>query len=360
MYAILDIETTGGAYNEESIIEIAIYKFNGHEVVDQFISLIHAERDIQPFVQKLTGINAKMLKTAPKFFQVAKRIVELTEDCVLVAHNAQFDYRILRTEFSRLGFDYKRKTICTIELAKKLIPDKKSYSLGKLARTLGIPVSNRHRANGDALATVALFKLLLAKDSGKRIIQKATKTTHFKSILSTKLLRIVENLPNTTGVYYIHKENGAIIYIGKSNNIKQAVNQHFIRTSKKAKQIQKEVASVTYEATGNELIALLKEHEEIKQNKPIYNHYKKQKISNGKLANENFIIIDKGRDHDERSAILIENGVFKGIGYYHLNHQINNIHILQSLITPMQQYTNTTTIIQKYLNEKKVLKIINF
>src|SRR5699024_3475269 len=140
MYAILDIETTGGKYNEEGITEIAIYKYDGREVVDQFISLINPERSIQPFVVGLTGINSEMLRGAPKFYEVAKRIVEITEDCVLVAHNAKFDYRILRTEFSRLGYEFERKSICTVEVSKKLIPGMPSYSLGKLMYNLGIPV----------------------------------------------------------------------------------------------------------------------------------------------------------------------------------------------------------------------------
>ncbi len=122
MYAILDIETTGGKYDEEGITEIAIHKFDGHEIVDRFISLVNPEREIQPFVVKLTGINNRMLASAPKFHEVAKRIVEITQDTVLVAHNAQFDYRILRTEFRRLGFNFERKTLCTVSLSKQLIP----------------------------------------------------------------------------------------------------------------------------------------------------------------------------------------------------------------------------------------------
>ena len=121
MYAILDIETTGGKFNQEGITEIAIYKFDGHKIVDQFISLVNPERDIQPFVVNLTGINSKMLRSAPKFYEIAKRIVEITTDCILVAHNAQFDYRILKTEFRRLGFDFERENLCTVELSKKLI-----------------------------------------------------------------------------------------------------------------------------------------------------------------------------------------------------------------------------------------------
>ena len=121
MYAVLDIETTGGKYNEEGITEIAIHKFDGHQVIDRFISLVNPEKTIQPFVVNLTGINNKMLQTAPKFHEIAKRIIEITEGSILVAHNAQFDYRILRTEFRRLGYNYERKTICTVDLSKKLI-----------------------------------------------------------------------------------------------------------------------------------------------------------------------------------------------------------------------------------------------
>ena len=143
MYCILDIETTGGQFNEEGITEIAIYKFDGHEVVDQFISLVNPEKPIQPFVVKLTGINNAMLRSAPKFYEVAKRIIEITEGCVIVAHNASFDYRILKTEFRRLGYDFKKQTLCTVELAKKLIPEQESYSLGKLVRALGIPMAEQ-------------------------------------------------------------------------------------------------------------------------------------------------------------------------------------------------------------------------
>ena len=154
MYAILDIETTGGDYDQEGITEIAIYQYDGNKITDQFCSLINPKKQIQPFVKKLTGINEKMLRNAPVFFEVAKRIVEITKDCIIVAHNAAFDYRILKTEFKRLGYAYERETICTINLSKELLPDQKVFSLGKLASNLGIPFSERHRAFGDAQASV--------------------------------------------------------------------------------------------------------------------------------------------------------------------------------------------------------------
>lgn len=453
MYAILDIETTGGQFNEEGITEIAIYKYDGYEIVDQFISLVNPEKPIQPFVVKLTGINNAMLRSAPKFYEVAKRIIEITDNCILVAHNTSFDYRILRTEFNRLGYDFVKPTLCTVELSKKLIPEQPSYSLGKLVRALGIPMSDRHRASGDALATVKLFQLLLAKDSEKEIVIGLIKA-EIKSGLSPKLLDIVESLPNKTGIYYIHNEKGDLIYIGKSKNIKKRVNQHFTGKNNKSKKIQAQVFTVTYEETGSELVALLKESEEIKINKPIYNRAQRKSIfqwalyevlddkgylnlklqkadgrkkeitsyttlqegknslfritekynlcqklnglyetQNGcfqhkinecngaclsketpevynerveeflnemSFNNQNRIIVDRGRKINERSAVLIENGIYKGYCFFDLNYQITNMEVFKTILIPMQNNRDTRTIFQSYLRKNKVLKIINF
>lgn len=453
MYAVVDIETTGGKYNEEGITEIAIHKFDGHQVVDTFISLINPEKTIQPFVVNLTGINNAMLRNAPKFYEVAKRIVEITKDCTLVAHNANFDYRILKTEFRRLSFDFKMQTLCTVELSKKLIPGFNSYSLGKLCHSLGIPLTDRHRANGDAIATVKLFQLLLDKDIQKTIITNSVKQESKKQ-LEPKLVDIIESLPSTTGIYYMHKADGEIIYIGKSKNIRKRINQHFTSTTHKSKKMQLQVASVTYEKTGSELAALLKESEEIKLNKPIYNRalrrtlftyalysytdedgyinlkidtadgrkkpittftnrqsaksflfrvtedYQlcqkltglydtkkscfnytiktcngacihkestelyneraRQLISKNSFENKNIIVIDKGREIDEHCAVLIEDGIFKGLTFFNLNFQVNNIDVLKSLITPMQNNRDTQHIIKNYIRKNKKLKIITF
>ncbi|MFC6877962.1 exonuclease domain-containing protein [Flavobacterium myungsuense] len=453
MYAIIDIETTGGQFNEEGITEIAIYKYDGHEIVDQFISLVNPEIPIQPFVVKLTGINNAMLRLAPKFYEIAKRIIEITQDCVIVAHNASFDFRILRTEFRRLGYNFEAKTLCTVELAKVLIPEQPSYSLGKLVRALGIPMADRHRASGDALATVKLFKMLLDKDLEKVILKELIKTEIVKGI-APKLLDIVESLPSKTGTYYIHNEKSELIYIGKSRNIKKRINQHFTGTTTKCKKIQSEVFTVTYDETGSELIALLKESEEIKINKPILNRAQRKTIfqwalyseydNNGYLnlklqkadgrkkeitsfttlqegkntlfritseyhlcqkltglyitksecfqykikecdgactgkisalvynervqsyidknsfENQNMVLIDRGRTINERSAILIENGIYKGYAFYDLNYQINNIDILRNIIIPMQNNRDTRNIIQSHIRRSKSLKIKKF
>lgn len=451
MYAVLDIETTGGKYNEEGITEIAIHRFDGHQVVDTFISLVNPEKDIQPFVVNLTGINNKMLRTAPKFHEVAKRIIEITEDTVLVAHNAQFDYRILRTEFRRLGYNYQRKTLCTVDLSKTLLPDAESYSLGKLVRSLGIPVSDRHRANGDALATIKLFKLLLAKDTEKKIIQDVIrKETHGE--LSEKQLDIVQQMPNETGLFYMHNKDGEIIYLSKSTDIKKRVNQLFTKSGDRSRKLVKETKKVSFERTGNELVAMLKEYQELLKNRPKYNPYPRKRmyshtlclktnengyselravplsdckapngyfngvfsaknhlhkitkefnlcnklngfseaktncsaykdgdchgaciqkepaveynarlteaVSKYNLNGKDVLLVDKGREIGENSVILIKKGALVGLGYYDLNHQINNMPILESLITPMNGTKNANFIIESYLRKKRILKTI--
>ena len=402
---------------------------------------------------KLTGINNAMLRSAPKFYEVAKRIIEITQDCIIVAHNASFDFRILRTEFRRLGYNFEAKTLCTVELAKVLIPDQPSYSLGKLVRALGIPMADRHRASGDALATVKLFKMLLDKDVEKVIVKELVKTEVIKGI-APKLLDIIESLPSKTGVYYIYNQTGDIIYIGKSRNIKKRINQHFTGTSTKSKKIQATVFSVTYDETGSELIALLKESEDIKINKPILNRAQRKSIfewalyhemdSNGYInlklqkadgrkkeitsfttlqegkntlfritsqfnlcqkltglyetkaecfqykikecdgacigkispeeynsrvqefinsysfENQNMVLIDRGRTINERSAVLIENGIYKGYAFYDLNYQINTIDILRTIIIPMQNNRDTRNIIQSHIRKSKSLKIKRF
>lgn len=340
MYAILDIETTGGQFNEEGITEIAIYKFDGHEIVDQFISLVNPEIPIQPFVVKLTGINNEMLRSAPKFFEVAKRIIEMTNDCVLVAHNADFDYRILRTEFRRLGYDFNVKTLCTVALSQRLLPEQPSHSLGKLVRALGIPMADRHRASGDAMATVKLFKMLLDKDLNKEIVQEHIKFEIQKGI-APKLMDIIESLPSRTGVYYIHDEKGKLIYIGKSRNIKKRINQHFTGSTNKCKKIQSEVYTVTYDETGSELIALLKESEEIKINKPMLNRAQRKSIFQFALyaekdekgyLNLNLQKAD-GRKKEITSFASIQeakNALFRITSHYHLCQKYTGLYITKN------------------------------
>ena len=276
MFAILDVESTGGKFNEEAIIEIAIYKFYNGSIVDQFFSLVKPDRSIQSFVIGLTGINEKMLKNSPKFFEIAKRIVEITSDCILVGHNVEFDYRILKIEFKRIGYNFKRKSLCTVQLSKRLIPNLDSYKLVKLTKAIGIPITSAHRAKGDALATVKLFELLIQKDKTKTIINTFIKN-HKQNNLKNKFLKIIDSIPSEPGVYYIYN-NTNIIYIGKTKNLKKRITSHFISKQSKAIKIQNQVEKIHYDIVGSELIALLKEQQEIKENQPVLNHRLKYRL----------------------------------------------------------------------------------
>jgi len=359
LYAILDIETTGGKFNEEGITEIAIHKFDGHQVVDSFITLVNPEKEIQPFVVNLTGINNKMLRNAPKFYEIAKRVIEITKDCTLVAHNTSFDYRILRTEFSRLGYDFKINTLCTVELSKKLIPDLPSYSLGKLCKSLGIPMSSRHRANGDALATIQLFKLLLEKDIDKTIFENTVKYFDHRT-QKEKTVKLIDDTPEVTGVFYIHNENGKVIYIGRGTNIKSEVNNLFLKTSKRFLKIQDRAFSITYEKTGNQLLTRLKYFSELDTLKPKYNFIKRKKINLIDFAHPNLILVDKGREIEEHSVILIENNEVVGYGFTNLAFQEHQLAILKTILTPIENKALAKTIIKNYLLKNTVLKIIRY
>jgi DNA polymerase III subunit epsilon len=161
LYAIIDIETTGQALGTGKITEIAIFIHNGFEITDSYTSLINPECYIPGFITNLTGIDNEMVKNAPKFYEIARKIVEITQDKVFVAHNVSFDYKFVQAEFKHLGYDYQRKTMCTVRMGRKFLPGYKSYSLGKLCDELGISIKGRHRAAGDALATVELFELIM-------------------------------------------------------------------------------------------------------------------------------------------------------------------------------------------------------
>ncbi len=163
MFVIIDIETTGNNCKFSSITELAVYKHNGQKITNHYSTLINPGIDIPYYITKLTGIDNEMVKNAPKFHEVAKIIVELTAGQTFVAHNVKFDYGFLKEEFSRLGYNFNRKTLCTVQLARKLLPGYRSYSLGKLCSDLGIEINGRHRASGDALATVKLLRFYYRK-----------------------------------------------------------------------------------------------------------------------------------------------------------------------------------------------------
>ena len=278
MFAILDIETTGGSPKAEKITEIAIYFHDGKKIVDEWSTLLNPEKTIPYFITGLTGITNEMVANSPRFFEVAKEIVKRTENYTIVGHNVAFDYSFIKSEFKQLGFEYDRKTLCTVKLSRKILPGHKSYSLGKICADLGIKISDRHRAAGDALATVKLFELLLEQQNGDGDISLVSEPTgRYKNLNEYLKVEDIEGLPEECGTYYFFDENKQLIYIGKSKNIRHRILSHLGNTTtKKAMEMKKRIHSISFDLTGSELIALLKESGEIKQQKPKYNRAQKR------------------------------------------------------------------------------------
>ena len=214
-----------------------------------------------------------MVEDAPKFYEVAKDIIGLTEGRTIIAHNARFDYSFVREEFKSLGYNFKRKVLDTVALARKLFPGYRSYSLGNICRELGIVINDRHRAAGDARATVALFELCLERDAeinGSR--SDLIRNSRISKLNPHLDPGIIESIPEEPGIYYFFDEKGNLIYIGKSNNLFSRITTHLSNnTTNRSMEMRDAIASIEWEITGSELIALVRESFEIKENKPFYN-----------------------------------------------------------------------------------------
>lgn len=273
MFAVIDLETTGGNHNSERIIEIGIVLHDGKIKIGEYTTLINPEKEISAFISTFTGITNSMVKNAPKFSDVADTILELLEGKIIVAHNAKFDYNFIKSEFRRLNIPFSKKNICTVQLSRKIFPSHKSHSLGNICRDLGIAVDNRHRAFGDAAATALLLEKLIQNDTKNLIgeyLDDDIKKIHLPSKLNPK---IINSLPEEVGVFYFHNENGDVIYLDKSKNIREYIITFFAKkpTEKHKQQLHHDVADISFELTGNELIASLIETADIKKLAPKYN-----------------------------------------------------------------------------------------
>ncbi len=272
IYTVVDLETTGGRADRDRITEVAIIRYDGEREVDRFESLINPERAIPYNITQITGITQEMVEDAPRFFEVARRIVEITEGAIFVAHNVRFDYSFLQHAFKRLGYTFTRRQLCTVRLSRKAFPGLRSYSLGNLIQHFQIEVQQRHRAMADTQATLQLLQMALAQEESQENISDLVDLGIKESQLPKNItLEKLHALPESCGVYYFHDEQGDLVYIGKSINIKKRVMDHFANKKRKGTILQQSVFEITFEETGSELIALLHESHEIKYHHPYVN-----------------------------------------------------------------------------------------
>ncbi|MEJ6792940.1 MAG: exonuclease domain-containing protein [Lacinutrix sp.] len=273
-YTIIDVETSG---RTNRITEISVFKYNGDTVIDEFTSLVNPNCFIPDHITALTGIDNSTVANAPEFRDIAQQVLDITEGTIFVAHNVNFDYNVIRNEFKSLNIEFNRKKLCTVRLSRKLLPGHRSYSLGKLCKDLNISVNGRHRARGDAEATVILFQKLQAQEKSREVFSDFLNKNSKEATLTPNLPKEVFNaIPNSVGIYYFKNKKGKIIYVGKAKDIKKRVLSHFYSKAKKNLDMVRETAYIDFELSGSELVALLMEDAAIKYHYPQYNKVSKR------------------------------------------------------------------------------------
>jgi DNA polymerase-3 subunit epsilon len=277
MYAIVDIETTGGHASANGITEVAICIHDGNEVVKRYETLVNPGRDIPVYIRALTGISNEMVQDAPPFKKVAHEIYNLLHDKIFVAHNVNFDYSFLRHHLAASGYELNCNKLCTVRLGRKILPGLPSYSLGKLCHHLSISNDSRHRAGGDAAATAQLFSLLLQNDHEKHITASLKQNSKEQLLPANLPKKYVDQLPASAGVYYFHDQKGKVIYVGKAVNIKKRVCSHFTGNNSglQRQEFLRNIHQISYQVCGTELMAFVQEAIEIKRLWPKYNRAQK-------------------------------------------------------------------------------------
>jgi DNA polymerase-3 subunit epsilon len=276
MYAIVDIETTGGYAARNGIIEISVKVFDGKSIVEQFETLVNPEQQIPRYIQVFTGIDNEMVQHAPRFEDIARDLYYLLNDKIFVAHNVNFDYSFIKHSLEAYGYTLNAKKLCTVRLSRQVFPGLQSYSLGNLCRSLDIKLLNRHRAGGDAAATAILFQKIFQLNFNA--IEISLKKTSKEQTLPPNVPKEhFTNLPYGPGVYYFHDSKGKVIYVGKAKNIKSRVNSHFCNNAaKRQKQnFVRHVFAISFQSTATELMAAILESTEIKRLWPQFNFSQK-------------------------------------------------------------------------------------
>ncbi|WP_276361099.1 exonuclease domain-containing protein [Daejeonella sp. H1SJ63] len=273
MYAIVDIETTGGHASANGITEIAIVIHDGKEIKSTFNSLINPERPIPVYIQALTGINDEMVSSAPGFAELAPQIYDLLKDKVFVAHNVNFDYSFIHYHLLSAGFQLQSKKLCTVRLSRKIIPGLISYSLGKLCSQVGIKITDRHRAMGDAFATAKLFSMLIEKDIEGHIEKTLNIRSKEQSLPPHLPKEDMEKLPAVPGIYYFHDKKSKVVYVGKAKDIRKRVRSHFAnnKPGKQKQDFLRDIHHITFQECGTELMSFILEAVEIKRLWPAHN-----------------------------------------------------------------------------------------
>lgn len=267
----VDIETTGGGYRTSRILEIAVIRYENNEIVDEFSTLIDPESRVPAFITSITGITDTDVYGSPRFREIATRLSEIMEGAVFVAHNVNFDYSFIKSEFARIGIPFSMRKLCTVRMSRRLYCHERGHSLEKIINRHDIPFENRHRATDDARA-ILLFSEIALKDHGaEKFSEAVTHQLKSQSVPVNLNDTDIKTISNEPGVYIFKDIKGAVLYVGKSINMRTRVMSHFQDMAAKEVKIAQQTTKIETIPTRSEVLALLLESRLVKQLQPIYN-----------------------------------------------------------------------------------------
>ena len=270
---IVDVETTGMSPVRSRIVEIACIRIEEGKEVDRFVTLVDPEQSIPLTLQAITRISNEMVKGAPTFVQIAKRVEEIFDGAILCAHNARFDYSFIKAEMERAGLKFKKTMLCTAKLSRNLFKQHRKHDLSSLIDRHSFACEARHRAEGDADVLVQFLKHIQKEFEEEKVRATLEAVCGMNAVPPQITMATVASLPESPGVYTFHGKDGEVLYIGKSVNIRSRVMSHFGNTHRDGKEMKlwEEVEDITYESTVSDLGASLLELKKIKSEYPTYN-----------------------------------------------------------------------------------------
>lgn len=269
----IDLETTGGHPSRHRIIEIGLIEMDrdGHERA--WSRLVNPCSRIPPQIEAFTGITQAMVADAPPFEDLARDLLERLDGRVFVAHNARFDYGFVRAELLRLGIRFAAPVLCTVKLSRRLFPEHPRHNLDSVIARHGLTCAARHRALGDATVLRDLLTIWRGSADPDRLhhlVDGLLTETALPTQLSPDL---ADEMPESAGIYRFYSSDGALLYVGKSKNIRKRVLEHFAAAHRMPaeEKLARQVGRVEWTETAGELGALLAEARAVKAAKPLNN-----------------------------------------------------------------------------------------
>ncbi len=356
LFAVLDVETTGGRPSDSKITDISIYITDGKEIKSEFSSLVNPEKKIDPFVIKLTGITNDMVANEAPFRTIAHNVSEILKDKIIVAHNADFDFQMLQKEFLDHGLSLPNAKFCTVKAAKKALPNLSSYSLGNLCDHLNISHENAHRAQADALATTHLFHHLL-KLSDFDFISNELKSQNHEFEWPSHWEKCTKQVKSQPGIIYFYAASNEILDIYHAHNLKKGIFQildEYKKHDVKYTKMVEETTRIDFEYIHPSFKAEIKAMNEIQTLKPKYSkpfkhienshiltlvkdelelyHFKIMKASEFEIGNIPFVYCTSVKNAEKLKKRMLLNNELKAVWYVRQHLKKQEKHLMQENI----------------------------